>query len=328
MFDDLVSPRILSQFAQLSSLAGFRAPVLTAFNSPGMKSAMATIMNSAALGFEGEYELVPGTPGRPAKYAPDRPREKFLAHLRRLGWIEPDNRCRYGVTLLGHALLKAEGSTDATEEDATVMVLSAEDDLAYGHVLGVIAECGEALIVDGYLDAQELLHILVDSNATRFLVGNKLSKARLAELAIRIRLSSPNDHGAIRELRRTNLHDRYLIGDHKVYGLGSSLNGVGKSMTTLVEMPDVAARSIRDQAEEWWRDGEVVAWSRQFDENTVETVTAAASAPDENDGARSERVHAEAGVFRHNGCAVRHQSQETAQRCSNGSAASSLHDGN
>jgi hypothetical protein len=31
------------------------------------------------------------------------------------------------------------------------MVLAAEDELAYGRVLGVISECGEALIMDGYL---------------------------------------------------------------------------------------------------------------------------------------------------------------------------------
>ena len=33
-----------------------------------------------------------------------------------------------------------------------------------------------------------------------------------------------------------DFHDRYLIGEDRVYGLGSSLNGVGKNMTTLIPL--------------------------------------------------------------------------------------------
>lgn len=53
-----------------------------------------------------EYEVIAAKPGRPAVYAPDQPPEKFLAHLRRLGWVERNNSGRYGVTLLGEALLR------------------------------------------------------------------------------------------------------------------------------------------------------------------------------------------------------------------------------
>ena len=48
---------------------------------------------------------------------------------------------------------------------------------AYGRVPGVISECGEALIMNGYLAPGELVHILKDSNASRFLVGSKLKEA-------------------------------------------------------------------------------------------------------------------------------------------------------
>jgi hypothetical protein len=45
-------------------------------------------------------------------------------------------------------------------------------------VPGVISECGEAaLIMDGYLAPGELVHILKDSNASRFLVSSKLKEA-------------------------------------------------------------------------------------------------------------------------------------------------------
>jgi hypothetical protein len=213
-----------------------------------------------SLGLQAEYEIIPGRPGRPARYAPDKPAEKFLGHLRRLNWIERDQRGRYGGTQLGHALLRAEAAADEDDEDTSVMVLTAEDELAYGRVLGVISECGEAMIVDAYLGAQELVHILKDSSASRFLVSSKLSRSRLTELALMIRLTPPTD-GVVRELRCADFHDRYVIGEIKVYGLGSSLNGVGKSMTTLVQMPDTAAQTIRAEAESLWAAAEVIAYT-------------------------------------------------------------------
>jgi len=86
-------------------------------------------------------------------------------------------RTKGGVTRLGHALLRAEAAADDGDEDASVMVLAAEDELAYGRVPGVVSECGEALIMDGYLAPGELVHILKDSNASRFLVSSKLKEA-------------------------------------------------------------------------------------------------------------------------------------------------------
>jgi hypothetical protein len=62
----------------------------------------------AGLAGTAEYEIVPGNPGKPAVYGPNKQAEKFLAHLRRLGWIERDVRGRYGLTLLGEALMKSD----------------------------------------------------------------------------------------------------------------------------------------------------------------------------------------------------------------------------
>ncbi len=87
------------------------------------------------LGIEPEYEVIPGRPGRPARFGPDKPAEKFPAHLLRLVWIERDKKGGYGVTRLGHALLRAEAAADDGDEDTSVMVLAAGDELAYGRVL-------------------------------------------------------------------------------------------------------------------------------------------------------------------------------------------------
>lgn len=302
----LVASSVLSQLGSFNDLisSNFASALL-----PSTRASMVDLARASGLGLD--YKIIPGEPGRPAKYAPDRPAEKFLAHLRRLGWIERDRRKRYAVTLLGHALLRAEALVDSGDEESAVMVLTAEDDLAYGRVLGLIAECGDAFIVDGYLDAAELVHLLKDSNAARFLVSTKLGSGRLAQLAIQIRTTPSNEEGVVRELRKANFHDRYLIGDHKVYGLGSSLNGVGKSMTTLIEMPETAAQLIRDQVESLWDSAEVVAHT-EIDEveeaSTVDVELAPASSV----------VLSDDGVFQHDECHVRHRSQSAAERCTKG----------
>jgi len=270
---------------------------------------------SLIAGFPGEYEVIPGKPARPARYAPDKPAERFLAHLRRLGWVERDARGHYGVTLLGNALLRAEASVDSADEDSPVMVLAAEDELAYGRVIGVIAECGDAFIMDAYLGTQALVHILEHTNASRLLVGSNMGPRRLTELAVQISLTPPNPGGAVRELRRAVFHDRWLIGEHTVYGLGTSLNSVGRSMTTLVEMPDSAAREIRANAESLWDGADVIAQSAQ-DEEEDDDHDADVKPPDHASG---NGVRPQGGVFLHEGCSIRHRSEQVARRCTKGS---------
>lgn len=260
-----------------------------------------------------EYEVIPAKPGRPAVYAPDKPPEKFLAHLRRLGWVERNNSGRYGISLLGEALLKADAWEESDFEDSSVMVLAAGDqNLGYGQVLGRIADSGDALVVDGYLGAQELAHILEHTNASRFLIGDKLPSGRITELAIQIQFAPPSTTGAVRELRKARFHDRYLIGEHKVYTLTASLNGVGKStMAVLMEMTDVAARAIRAEVENWWINGEVVATG-------ITTEALAQSMVDAAEAEATKAIRLDDGRYLHDGCTVRHRTQQAAENCANG----------
>lgn len=246
------------------SLGAFtKGPTLAALglNASGFRAAEWYAKQVAPL--LGEYKVIPAKPGRPAVYAPDRPKEKFLAHLRRLGWVERDDRDRYAVTQLGHALLRADALEDVNDEPS-VMVLEADNELAYGQVLGVIAECGNALVLDAYLGSEQLGHILKHTSACRFLVGSKLARSRMAELSLLIELT-PCVDGPPRELRKADFHDRWVIGEEHVYGLGSSLNGVGKATTTLVQMPDAVASIVRSQAEQLWDEGETIARTRDLE---------------------------------------------------------------
>lgn len=306
--------------AFMASQGIYRNPAYEALVRSAVLGINATAFQSIAAAFRVpswlgsvEGEVIPGKPGRPAVYAPDKPPEKFLAHLRRLGWIERNNSGRYGVTLLGQALLKADALEESDFEDSSVMVLPARDqNLGYGQVLGRIADSGDALVVDGYLGAQELAHILQHTNASRFLIGDKLPIGRVAELAIQIKFAPPSSTGTVRELRKASFHDRYLIGEHKVYTLTASLNGVGKSsMAVLMEMTDVAARAIRAEVEKWWIDGEVVATGL-----TTEALTESMGSTAESEVTKTIRL--EDDRYIHDGCAVRHRTQRAAENCTNG----------
>jgi hypothetical protein len=312
------SPTALSGL--IASQGIYRNPAYDALVKSALSGINATVLQGIAsairvpnwLGYV-EYEVIPGKPGRPAVYAPDNPPEKFLAHLRRLGWIERNNSGRYGITLLGEALLKADALEESDLEDSSVMVLAAGDqNLGYGQVLGRIADSGNALVVDGYLGTQELAHILEHTNASRFLIGDKLASGRVTELAIQIRFAPPSSTGAVRELRRSSFHDRYLIGEHKVYTLTASLNGVGKSsMAVLMEMTDVAARAIRAEVENWWEGGELVAIGQ-----TTEALTESMGGTAEAEVTKTIRF--EDGRYFHDGCAMRHRTQRAAENCTKG----------
>ena len=278
-----------------------------AFDS-GLLRQAADFMASSGLVSNVEYETIPGSPGREAVYAPTRPPEKFLAHLRRLGWVERNNRRRYAITPLGHALLRADTLEEVDSEQLNVMLLDADSELAYGQVMGVIAACGDApLILDAYLGTQELVDMLKHTNASRFLIGTKLGKARVTELSITVGLTPIGPSGTLRELRQTDFHDRWLVGDDEVYGMGTSLNGLGKSPTTLVKMPDVVASFMRQKAEELWSSASVLAISN-----------AAGKSLDPREKLvreLSEQVDMEDGRYTHSGCNVRHRSRDAAIRC-------------
>jgi hypothetical protein len=282
-----------AQFAGLSASVGqMAANILSANNMLGLSGV--------------EYKMIPGTPGTPAVYAPDKPPEKFLAHLRRLGWIERNSQKRYSVTELGHALLSADVD-GAEQENSSVIVLSKDDELAYAEVLGAIGECGNALVVDAYLSAEALNDIILHTEATRFLVDHKFQPKKITQLSVLVGTAKPNADGVVRELRQADYHDRYLIGDHKTYSLTASLNGVGKSTALLYEMPETAARAIRTEVNDVWDTAKVL--TRGLEPIDVET--------EESRPAR-QLTRDEDGRFRHDGCETRHQSRRTARNCKKG----------
>ena len=199
--------------------------------------------------------------GSPAKYGPSGPPEPYIDHLVRLGWAVLDESNRLSVTALAKALMLADDQDNSGRSDSAVVLLGSDDPLAFGRVVAQVAESGRAMIVDPYLRAAELHTLLSNTDSRRFLVGPGLGAGDVAELRVLLAAHESAELIELRQAARGVLHDRYIIGDHSVYSVGSSLNSVGKSTTTvLTPLGDVAAE-VRDKADQWWANATLVATS-------------------------------------------------------------------
>lgn len=183
--------------------------------------------------------------------------ETPIDHLIRLTWVEEakgDGGLR--LTEIGRALLH-DHERETTDEDVSVVILEANDPMAYPKLVGQLANAGEGLLVDPYLKLEALSRIVVSTRLTRLLVSAKTGKGELA--AMEALLDNPNHDRRVEVRKSKNLHDRLLFAeDQSVFTLGTSLNGVGRTTTVLTPMPAQAAAALRDVYEQLWMEAELV----------------------------------------------------------------------
>jgi hypothetical protein len=213
-----------------------------------------------------------GSLGRPAKYEPDGPPESPIAQMLRLSWLA-DDRGGLSLTPLSRALLRAEESANEGNEIAEVLVLAQDDPLAYAKLLGHIADAGRVLIVDPYLRAEPLLSLLTATQADRFLIGVNVSERDRATMITLVN-SGAAGRAELRRAKAGAVHDRLVIGATRVQSIGMSLNAIGRTGTTvLMSVPDASADHLREIAEQWWAEGEVIAFAQHESESKKEPAT-------------------------------------------------------
>lgn len=179
--------------------------------------------------------------------------ETMVEYCGRLGWVASDG-VQVTITPLGSALVRA--LTVAPDGEVDELVLDRDDPLALARVVGRIAALGPAMVVDPYLRVDQLL-VLVGTQVTRLLVraGNATDLAALKATLGAVPVDRTIE---LRAVPASALHDRLVIpieGD--VWMLGSSLNGVGRHLTTLVRLHD-AAGQLRSAYEETWRSADPI----------------------------------------------------------------------
>ena len=190
-----------------------------------------------------------------------KPAETIVEHLVRLTWLETVNSGNdpgLRLTELGRALLRDREQGVRMEDDVNVVVLEANDPLAYPLLVGQLANAGAGLLADPYLKLDGLHRIVVSTQLTRLLVlGKPHNSAELA--AMQTYLDSPSLGRRVEIRKSTDLHDRALLTeDGSVLTLGTSLNGVGSTTTVLTPMPEQGRLALRDYYEQLWAEGELV----------------------------------------------------------------------
>ena len=217
--------------------------------SPGMLSSLFSGIKMPAIDTERIF-------GTPAVYGPAKPAEGYVQHLLRLGWLE---LASLGdglvVTALGRALLREVDDDDA--DQSTVTLLASDSPLAYPQLIGHIAESGEAFVIDAYIGLQQFNDLMINTSTKRVLIGPNVKAGDIAGIATM--MATNPGRIEVRQATARVLHDRFIIGDLGVHTIGASLNGVGKTTTVLMPMPDMVSDQIKVEAESWWLAAQAVA---------------------------------------------------------------------
>lgn len=183
------------------------------------------------------------------------PDETLIEQLLRFRWIR-FNATGVGIMLtdLGRALLRAD--TDETDDDDVVFI-NGDDPLAWGSLVGKIADIGDCLIVDPYLKPEQYLDIAKFTGVTRVILKRPDKPQKLVTWQVNHRLAG--DSIDIRIAEQHQMHDRFIVGDNAVYTLGCSLEGVGRKPTILNAHRGLVAGQIRKAAEELWNSAEAIS---------------------------------------------------------------------
>lgn len=192
--------------------------------------------------------------------------ETYSQYLDRLGWVT-DSTEGIKLTKLGKAILKDLNSPkiDPSETGIVEVVLDPENPFAYASALGVIASVESALLIDPYLRLDGLQDIVEFDNVERILVRENIPKQESSVLAHAIgALAKEGKNISIRRAR--DLHDRYVIPpEGGIVMLGTSLNGIGKKISTVTTIGDGPSELLRKHYEEVWVKAEILSPSATSD---------------------------------------------------------------
>jgi hypothetical protein len=164
---------------------------------------------------------------------------------------------RIHATQLGRALLAAADEREQRLEASPTIaiVLKQDDEFALATVMAKIAEVGPAALIDPFVRMEDFIKLVQHASVRRIITGPDKGDGRLKALSAGRAVLSAQDGGEAGEIRVTSaFHDRYVLPEKgPIWMIGTSLNGIGKRTSTMVQVADnPAGRAIRDAFEEEW----------------------------------------------------------------------------
>ena len=179
--------------------------------------------------------------------------ESMFSYLSRVQWIaEVDESVR--ITALGKAVLR-EANTPVPDSDAAStleVVIDPENPFAYAQLMAKIAGLGECMIVDPYLDPDQLLTLATFPSVTRILTSNYESKKKSPAFGV-ILASASASHLQLRMVDRKHLHDRIVMPSQgSALVLGSSLNSIARRFGVATPLEESSSRLILAKYDAIW----------------------------------------------------------------------------
>lgn len=184
-----------------------------------------------------------------------RIKESMLDFMVRVRWMT----CKGGevdITALGRAVLR-EANSPLPESDtgSTVeVVIDPNDPFAYAQLMSKIAGFDSCMVIDPYLDVEQLLTLANFHTVTRILTGT----SKLNQISPMFGLMAEKvPHLAVRSLTQNELHDRFIIPTQgSVYMLGSSLNSITKRFGVATTLEASSSKLIAAHYDRLWAKAE------------------------------------------------------------------------
>ncbi|MTD55712.1 hypothetical protein [Amycolatopsis pithecellobii] len=198
------------------------------------------------------------------RHTPVLDADLVVGYLEKMLWVEQSDDFRIRITPLGRKLLRAveaERPEDLPEPTVADVVLEPTDPLAWVNLTGVVARAGAGLLVDGYFKVESIQWLLSATTMRRVLVSSRhrTAKGDLAAMSIALATIPNANELEIRHTANPEMHDRCVISpDGQVQLLGSSINGVGKHLTTVIAPEEKVMNIYRKRYEQLWGEAELV----------------------------------------------------------------------
>lgn len=177
--------------------------------------------------------------------------EPMLDYLARVRWIT-----NYGgkvdITSLGKAVLREANTPlpDSEVGSTLEVIIDPKDPFAYAQLMSKIAGFEDCLVVDPYLELEQLQTLGTFQSVTRILTSNKDSRRKTPVFAM---VLEAFPHLSVRMAEQKLLHDRIVMpSDGSALMLGSSLASITRRFGVATPLEATSSRLIRKHYDEIW----------------------------------------------------------------------------
>lgn len=183
--------------------------------------------------------------------------ESTIEYLTRLRWLSTEAGI-VTITSLGKAVLREANSPlpDSDVGSTLEVVIDPNNPFAYAQLMSKVSGFEACMIVDPYLDLDQLTTLMSFQSVTKILTSNKHARKNKPVFSL-VLADAP--HLEVRMAQEKLLHDRLVIpSEGKAMVLGSSLNSITRRFGVATSLEESTSRLIRSNYGAIWEAAEGV----------------------------------------------------------------------